>query len=277
MKVFNLNKYFAILTLLLLIDCALGGFIGVWRDWYWTSLQKMEFSKWVLYVSEFSIVALISCGVSGYSQYLCNILSLKMRTNLTRKAIKSTSYQAIEGGAQRVQEDCWNYPQLLISLIGSGLRSCIMIVVFSTIILFSLPWYYLLLPLAYSIWGTIFAAKIAKPLIYLNYLNQVVEAAFRQTLSKLKYKQVHANNHKLFIKTKYLQYFQSFYSQITIIIPHLVLSFLYFSGKITFGIFMQIAASMTEIINSLSIIILSLNDINKFLSCRKRLKEIGVL
>jgi ABC-type uncharacterized transport system fused permease/ATPase subunit len=88
---------------------------------------------------------------------------------------------------------------------------------------------------------------------------------------------VHSNNYKLFVKTKYLQYFQSFYNQITVIIPHLILIGLYFTGRITFGIFMQVASSMAEIINNLSFILNSFSEINRFLSCRRRLKELQII
>jgi ABC-type long-subunit fatty acid transport system fused permease/ATPase subunit len=277
------KKYFFILIALLLLDCSLGGFIGVWREWYWNSIAQKLLYKWILYVSEFSIIALISCWISGYSQYIINLLSLKIRTDLTNKAFELQTHHKIEGGSQRIQDDCFAYPQLLLNLIMGMFRSIIMILVFLTILYIQLPWYYLLIPFGYSLVGTLIAGKIAFPLINLNYINQAVEAKFRE-LIKLKhntllevYEEVYINNYNLFKYSKYLQYFQSFYNQITIIIPHLILFVIYFSGKITFGIFMQVAASMTEIINNLSFVINSFSDINRLLSCRKRLKELKIL
>ncbi len=277
MRIISINKYLVILGLLLILDCSLGGFIGVWRDWYWSSISNKDLNKWLLYLSEFAGVALLSCWVSGYSQYLGNIVSLSMRTNLTRRALRLNNHSEIEGGTQRVQEDCKNYPLLLIGLLTTFLRSIIMIVVFAVIILVHLPWYYLLIPLIYSAIGTLLAGKIAFPLVYLNYINQVVEAKFRQVISKLNYAKAHRQNFLLFKRTKYLAYFQSFYNQITVIIPHIILAVLYFTGRLTFGVFMQMASSMAEITNSLSIVIYSLNDINNLLSCRRRLKELTII
>ncbi len=276
MKIFINKKYLFFLISLVLIDCSIGAYIGYWRELYWESLSNKQYLLWIRYIVEFIAAALLSCGVAGYTQYLINIISLNIRTNLTNQTLK-TEYQYIEGYQQRIQEDCARYPNLLLNLSVNLVRSLIMIIAFSIIILQHISWYYLLIPFVYSFIGTFIAGKIAFPLINLNYLNQVVEAKFRQSLSRLNYLLAHKNNRSLFKKTKHLQYFQSFFSQITVIFPHLVLSFSFFSGKIVFGVFMQLAAAMSEITNSLSIVILSLNDINNFLSCRRRLKELRII
>lgn len=277
MKILNKTKYFILLGALLLLDCSIGGYIGVWREYYWSTISNRQLSLWIFYLVQFVGLALLSCLISGYSQYISNILSLSIRTTLSKKALKLQTYKSIEGGGQRIQEDCLSYPTLFISLVSGIFRSIIMILVFSCIIVSQLSWYYLLFPLLYSVLGTILAGKIAFPLINLNYLNQVFEAKFRQILTKISYIDVHSNNFKMFKTNKLLTYFQSFYNQVTIIVPHLILAPLYFTARITFGIFMQLASGIVEIINSLSYIINCFADINKFLSCRKRLKEIKVI
>ncbi len=277
MKLFKTKTYIALLIIMVLVDCGIGAFIANWREFYWDSLVKQQFSLWLYYIGQFSVAALLSCLIAGWSSYLGNIIGLHYRTKLTRKALELNNHHKIEGGAQRVQDDCNQYPQLLIQIITGLFRSLIMIFVFATIIFIQLPYYYLIVALLYALIGTLFAAKIAKPLINLNYINQVVEAKFRQLLTKINYRDVHRNNVQLYSKLKVLQYFQSFYSQITVIIPHILLLFVYFSGRITFGIFMQVASSIAELINSLSFFITSFDVINRFLSCRKRLQEIEVI
>ena len=276
MKIFKLNKYILLLVFLVLLDCCIGTFVGIWRDWYWSAISDKHFGLWMKYIAEFIVAALLSCGVSGYSSYLISVISLTWRTKLTRKALK-LDYRRVEGHQQRIQEDCGRYPSLLLSLSVGLLRSLIMIVAFSFIILQHVSWYYLLIPFGYAMIGTLVAGKIAFPLINLNYMNQVVEARFRQSLSRLNYLLAHNNNHKLFIKTKHLNYFQSFFSQITVIFPHLCLASLYFSGKIVFGVFMQVAAAMAEITSSLSVILLSFSDINNLISCHRRLRELRIV
>lgn len=265
------------LILLVLVDCALGAFIGIWREWYWAALNNKEFYKWLFYIGEFSIAALLSCFVGGFSNYVGNRIGLQFRDELTEKALLLNNHINIEGGSQRVQEDCNSYPQLFIQLLTGLFRSIIMLGVFMTIIFIQLPYWYVIISVLYAVLGTLFAAKIAKPLINLNYLNQVFEAKFRQLLTKDSYLEVHNNNLTMFKKLKYLQYFQSFYGQITVIIPHILLLFVYFSGKITFGIFMQVAASIGELINNMSYFVNNFDVINRWLSCRKRLKELRII
>jgi len=268
---------FIILTLLLLLDCGIGAYIGVWRNSYWSALSNKQFYPWVIHIVEFCIAALLSCWVSGFSQFVANKVSLLIRTDLTNKAFELGTYKNVEGGAQRVQEDCLSYPTLMVSLIGGIIRSIVMIVVFSVIVIYHVSVWFLLFPIIYAVVGTGIAGKIAIPLINLNYINQVLEAKFRQSMERTVYPEVYDNNYNLFVRTKFLNYFQSFYNQITIIVPHLALAGLYFSAKITFGTFMQIASSFAELINSMSYIINAFGDINKLLSCRKRLKEIQVI
>jgi ABC-type long-subunit fatty acid transport system fused permease/ATPase subunit len=134
MRILNKNKYFMILIFLMILDCSLGGFIGIWREWYWGALEQKEASKWLLYVGEFSAAALLSCWVSGYSQYVVNIIGLRMRTELTRKALSLTNHNSVEGWTQRVQEDCFAYPLLLVSIISGLIRSSIMIIIFAVLL-----------------------------------------------------------------------------------------------------------------------------------------------
>lgn len=277
MKLFNVSKYIIFLSVLLIIDCSLGGYIGFWREKFWNSVSTRDFYLFSIYIAQFSFIALCSCFTAGYIGYLQNIIGLYWRTKLTNKALALQNHITIEGGAQRVQEDCLNYPLLCISLIVGLFKALIMICVFAYILLHQLGWVYLIIPIIYTLMGTLLAGKIAFPLIKLNYLNQVVEAKFRQFLTIKNYVDVHGNNRSLFKTTKFLSYFQSFYNQITVIIPYVILSFLYFKNKITFGVFMQSSSSMIEIISNMSYTINSFNDINRFISCRKRLKELKII
>jgi len=276
MKIPSIKKGLTFLIILVLIDCSLGWYIGIWREWYWGAVEHKQIYDVAKYIAYFSIVALTSCFVSGYSEYLTSYSSLLIRRKLTIKALKS-DYHLIEGGPQRVQEDCLAYPALFIALLTGLMKNIINFIVFGIIMLSKIDLVYALLPIIYSLAGTAIATYIAYPLILLNYLNQNLEAKFRQVLNKINYAKVHRNNYNLFLSTKKLNYFQSFYNQVTVIIPYIILFPLYYVSKITFGGFMQVASAMHEVINSLSYIINVFSDINRFLSCRKRLKELNVI
>lgn len=232
---------------------------------------------WIVYLGIFTVVALVSCVTSSKATYIGQLIALDIRERLTNKALDLVEHHQIEGINQRIQEDCKYYPQLLLSILTGVFRATILIAIFTYIIVHQLNVWYLLIPLGYAAIGTLIAGKIAMPLIELNYTIQVLEAKFRQVLSLFNYSETVLTNKQLFKKEKHLSYFQSFYNQITIIFPHLVLANLYFASKISFGVFMQIASAMVEMTNHLSYIINSFSSINKFLSCRRRLKELKVL
>lgn len=284
--------YLLALIFLVIGECLLVGFIGWWREFFWDAVEKKELHNFFVLIAQFTGAALGICIISGYTTYLISFISLLIRTDLTKKALKCP-YDTIEGGEQRVQEDCHSYPYYGLSLLVNTLRNILILGTFAVIIVIQVGATYLWIPVVYTMVGTGVACKIALPLIRLNYDMQVVESAFRRWVQKrtwIKYSDVFTKlefmqayykvfkvNKNLFITTKKLSYFQSFYNQITVIVPYLILFSLYFSGKIVFGVFMQVASSMNHVIDSLSYIINSFNDINNWLSCRRRLKELGVL
>jgi vitamin B12/bleomycin/antimicrobial peptide transport system ATP-binding/permease protein len=274
-----------LLIFLLLVDCALGAGIMLWRDPFWQAMSNKDYETFKLYIGYFTVIALLSCYVYGKTQYLIGKISLDIRKSLTNKALDVQTYNNVEGGTQRVQEDCGVYPTLCLSIAANMFRSIVMIISFTTIILFTLPAQYLIIPLIYVLIGTTVAHKIASPLITLNFINQMKEAAFRHLLStsseiaehlKL-FHEVYYNNDALLIQTKKLNYFQVFYNQIVVIIPYIILANLYFGLYISFGVLMQISSGMIELINQSSYIINSYSDINKLIASRRRLKECKII
>ncbi len=278
-------KWFIFLLIaLVVLECIGVGYIGIWREGFWQAVETKATSIFIWKLGEFVLVALGLCLIAGYSQFLVNKIALLMRTKLTNKSMHMP-YKSIEGGAQRIQEDCFNYPWLGLTLFTGLLRSTINVGTFSIIIGYQLGVYYLLIPIGYTIVGTIIAHYFAKPLINLNYIHQCVEATFRAKLTELTnkkkkmgfYQECYDNYMNLAVTTKKLNYFQSFYNQITVVVPYIIIAPLYFGSKILFGTFMQVASAMNHVIESMSYIINSYDMINNWLSCRRRLKEMGVI
>lgn len=265
-----------ILITLILLECAGVGYLGIWREGFWNAVEQKHVYDFIWKLSEFGVIALILCVISGLTTYLTQYIALNYRTGLTDIALQK-DYQHIEGGNQRVQEDCLNYPMIGLNLLVNIFRSVINFGTFTVIVVVQLGYLYLLFPILYVVLGTYIAGKLALPLIDLNYLKQCLEAKFRQVLSKVVYTEVFDVNLKLINVTKKLTYFQSFFNQVTVIIPYVILAPMYFSSKILFGALMQGASALNHIIDSLSYIINSFTEINDFLSCRRRLKELKVL
>lgn len=264
------------LLVLLLLEAAGGLSIMTWREYFWESVSKLDYNKFVYYIIIFTAIALILCVVSALINYWTAILGLRERKHLTKVAI-TKDYNNIEGGAQRVQEDCYRYPVirnfLVVGLIQTLLSMCVAIY----IVLSQLAWYYVLIPIAYSAIMSLIGAKIAHPLIGLNYLKQKTEAAFRFNVCRENFKEANSTQYKVAKARKKLSYFQGFYNQITVIIPFIVLAPDYFGHIIAFGALMQLSSALAELINSASYFINSFADINDWLSCRKRLKELEIL
>jgi putative ATP-binding cassette transporter len=276
MKIPNKTVCISILVVLTLIECGLSGYIAIWRETFWQAVQNRDLNTFCWYIGYFCLAALTACYVSGKSGYIQSYTALIFRRTYTQKALKVKANK-VEGQPQRIQEDCLSYPMLTISLSVGFFKNFVMLITYITILLYQLGIYFLLFPVAYAIIGTIIASTLAKPLIDLNYINQVVEAKFRQALTRMNYAKAHRNNYNLFKTTKSLAYFQAFYNQVTVVVPYIILAPLYFSAQIVFGVFMQCASSMNLVIDCMSYFINSFNDLNRWIASRKRLKELEVI
>lgn len=274
MKIFRLDKLCILLVILVMVELCLTMYLASWRSTFWDAVEHHNYSVFVHYLAYFIIVALALCFVGSYEGYLVTMVSLTMRTRLTKKALQTqVKHEAL---SQIQQEDCLKYGQLLVGLIVDGLRNLCLLFIYGYFVYKVNP-LYLLYPFIYSLISSIVGYKLAFPLISLNYINQNMEAKFRQQLTKINYGKTFVNNFHLARATKLLGYWQIGVGQISVVLPYICLASLYFSYKITFGTLMQVASAPNSMTDCLSFWLNSFNDINKFLSCRKRLQEIQVL
>lgn len=274
MKVFNKLKLGIALSILILIELALTMYLADWRSTFWNAVESRDYDTFIRYLVYFITVALTLCFVGSYEGYLITLVALTMRTTLTKKALKSNvGHIALE---QIKQEDCLVYPTLLLNLIIGAIRNCCLLAIYSYFVI-KVSSLYLIYPIVYAIVTSSVGYKLALPLINLNYINQNLEAKFRQQLTKINYGKVFVNNYNLAKHTKILGYWQIGTGQISVVLPYICLAGVYFSLKISFGVLMQAANALNSMTDCLSFYLNSFNDINKLLSCRKRLFEIGVL
>lgn len=278
-NIYEMNKssLLWVTVILVILDSGGGLFIGIWREWFWDAVSKHDLYHFEEYLAIFIFVALILCVVSSLIGYFSTLYSLKWRAKLTMIGM-DTKYNEIEGGEQRIQDDCGAYPTLTVQLSIGMLRAALGILISIYLIMRALhSWTYLVIPILYSVCNTGIAMKIAKPLIQLNYDNQVTEALFRKTITFCNYIKTNKVNLELARKLKHLNYFQSFYNQITVIVPLLILAPAYFSGILTFGLLMQQNASIGALIDNISYFLNSFDSINRWLSCKKRLAELDIV
>lgn len=277
-------KYITALVLLVIVEITLSGYLVYWREHFWNSISNKDSHDFLFQVGLFLGLALIYCVVSGLSGYLLNLTSIEWRKQLNCKALRLTDYN-FANVEQRIQEDCKLYPELVLNLIFGSLKSGIYIVVFSVLLLLDFSWWILGILVLYSIIGTTIAHKIAAKLLILNYNSQNAEATYRKNFITY---DLTISPHSMFgeciklmfsiaKKQKHLNYFQSFYNQLVVVVPILLIAPLYFTTGMTLGMLMRFNSTAMTIVDNASYGINSYGIINNMRASRNRLKEIGIL
>ena len=185
---------------------------------------------------------------------------------------------------QRIAEDLKLFVDLTLSLFVGFLSAAATLVVFA-IVLWSLsrevqipgiaiPGALLWVAVVYAVAGTLVTHLIGKPLIRLDFNQQRFEADFRFSLMRLRentegvalyrgeaaeerglrgrFVPVIQNWWALMYKQKQLTWFTSFYAQLAIIFPFVVVSPRFFAGAITLGVIFQTASAFGQVQSSLS-------------------------
>lgn len=269
-----MKKYIIYVILLSLIEISAALYLTFWRELFWDYVEQRNFHGFCIQIGVFTLVAFIFCLVNAYAGYYITLCAIKWREQLNNKAYKIM--HNVENLSQRVQEDCKDYPDLFLQLIFGLGKSIVYIIVFSVSIAINFNLMYLGIIIVYTAISTLIAQRIARPLVSLNYATQQAEATYRNNLSGVNFNNCIQIMLGLALKTKRLSYFQTFYGQIAVILPIMIVAPAYFNGALTLGALMQATGTMGTITENLSFGITSFNIINKFRSCRKRLDEIGL-
>ena len=189
------------------------------------------------------------------------------------------SENAADNPDQRIAEDTQQFVDGTLSIGVAMLGQIVTLVSFIVILWnlssdkplllfgqsYNIPGYLVWTSLGYAIIGTFFAHWIGKPLVRLNFMQQRYEADFRFALVRdrengeeiallrgepaervqlgNRFQNVVGNFFQLMLRQKWLNFFQSGYSQIAIIFPFFVLSPLYFAGTVDLGGLMQTASA----------------------------------
>jgi putative ATP-binding cassette transporter len=162
--------------------------------------------------------------------------------------------------------------------LGFGtLKALMYTIVFSIALVMYFSWLFLGLLVLYSVIGTLLTHYIAKPLISLNYQQQRLEATYRNDLTISNFQDCVSVMLGLAKKQKHLTYFQQLYGQVGVILPLVAMAPVYFTTDMGLGLLMRFNSSAATIIENLSYGINSFASINRLISCRRRLTEVGVI
>ncbi len=208
---------------------------------------------------------------------------------------------------QRIAEDLRLFVEMTIRL-GIGLLSAVVMLASFTIILWNLsgdltvlgiavPGYMFWVALVYSGVGSWLTHVVGRRLIDLNFNQQRFEADYRYSLVRLRensegvalyrgeplelanfrerFAQVVGNWWGIMRKTKQLNWFTSFYFQLSVPFPYLVAAPRYFSGAVTLGVIFQVASAFRNVQSSLSWFIDNYSDFATWKATVDRLTSFG--
>jgi putative ATP-binding cassette transporter len=196
--------------------------------------------------------------------------------------------KATDNPDQRISEDLAGFVSTTLSLTLGLLNATVTLASFLFILwglsgAFSLqlaghmlvfPGYLVWVALVYALVGTWCAHLIGRPLVGLNFQRQRVEADFRFSLVRFRensegvalyhgesdehasfmtrFRAVVGNWWEIMRRQKKLTWFQSFYGQLAVIFPYVVVAPRYFSGAIPLGGLMQTASAFGQVQGALS-------------------------
>jgi putative ATP-binding cassette transporter len=269
-----MRKYIIYIILLAILEISLALYLTFWRELFWNYVAHKDFHGFVLQIGVFTFIALVFCFVSSYAGYFTTLCAIKWRQSLNNKAYRIV--HDAENLNQRVQEDCRDYPDLMLQVLFGFGKAVAYVLVFSVSLVINFNVIYLGIIVLYASLSTVIARRIAKPLVSLNYATQQAEATYRNNLSGSNFSNCISIMTGMAGKTKRLAYFQTFYGQIAVVLPIIIVAPAYFGSALTLGALMQATGTMGTITDNLSFGITAFNQINKLKSCKKRLHEIGI-
>ena len=247
----------------------------------------------------FAQVAFVSMFVSILTDFFTSHYIFRWRTAMNNFYMsKWEQLRHIEGASQRVQEDTMRFSSTLEGLGISLINSVMTLVVFLPI-LFGLSGYVTELPIIgaiphalfwlaifWAVFGTVLLATVGIKLPGLNFRNQRVEAAYRKelvygedhadraqplTVQEL-YSNVRKNYFRMYWHYLYFNVARYFYIQADALFLLFMLVPTIVAGKITYGIYQQIATAFGQVSNSFQYLVNSWTTIIELLSIHKRLK-----
>ncbi len=305
--------------------------LNKWNVGFYNAIQNFDkpgFLK-ALYLFSILIFSYISVIVIGF--YFSSILDVRWRKWLTNFYINDwfgskTYYRSrftdtyLDNPDQRISEDIREFVQLSHSLFFGIFKSVITLASFAIILWglsgnfkfilfnhkFNIPGYMVWLAVLYAFIGTYIMFKIGRPLIKLNYQQQMYEADFRYNLVRVREYAEHVASYngdeieKKIIKKDFdnivsnfiqtlkrnikISLFEIFYAQISNIVPFLIAGGRYFSKEIAFGSLMQIGSAFGSVQSSISYFIFSYKMfaalravMDRLLGFKQTIEDVGLL
>jgi vitamin B12/bleomycin/antimicrobial peptide transport system ATP-binding/permease protein len=216
-----------------------------------------------------------------------------------RKYYELGSDGEIDNPDQRISEDINTFTGRSINFLLIFLSSIMQLVAFSAV-LWSISRLLVGVLAVYALTGTFLALYVfGKPLIQLNFWQLRYEADFRFSLMRLRenaesiafyrgeaqervhidsrFDKVIANFAKLIRKQRSLNLFQRTFSQLTLVLPSVILAQGVLSGELEVGRATQAAGAFTAVLSALGVIVDNFESLSRFVAGIDRLQALSEL
>ena len=285
-----------------------------WYNGFYSALQKLDAKAFWFMLLVFSTLAAVHVGRALLDYYLRQAFLIRWRVWLTNVLIarwleKQAYYRSqfvpdnADNPDQRIQQDVESFVGISLSLSMGLLDSVVSLFAFSIILwnlsgvlaLFGwhIPRGMVFIVYLYVAVATVFALKIGRPLISLNFMNERFSANYRYALIRLReygesiafyrgesiergnllarFGSVISNMWAIVFRSLKFQGFNLTISQAAVVFPFIVQAPRLFSKQITLGDVMQTAQSFNQVEGALSFFRSSYEDFASYRAVINRL------
>ena len=306
--------YFVIIVFFNLLSVRLDILFSEWYKAMYNALQKMEESIFWIQMIVFCVLATVHMANVLLTYYLTQRFTIQWRTWLNEQMVEKWTnnqayyktqyvYNQLDNPDQRIQQDVQSYVSSSISF-ATGVISAVVSIVAFTIILWGLAGpmtiagitishamvYFVFM---YVLVTSVFAFKIGRPLINLNFANERLTANYRYSLIRIKeyaesiaffrgekmeksvlfqqFDRIIQNVWQMVFRTLKLFGFNLVATQVSVIFPFIIQASRYFSKQIELGDLIQTAQAFGKVQSALSFFRNSYDDFAGYRAVLERL------
>jgi vitamin B12/bleomycin/antimicrobial peptide transport system ATP-binding/permease protein len=304
----------ALLLLLTIAAVRLDVLLSFQGNGMFTAMQELDEAAFWRFILIFGVLATINVLLVLLTFFIGQAQIIHWRLWLNERVVSDwlvgSAYHRgrfvttpIDNPDQRIQQDITSYTSDSQSL-GLGAVSSVVTLVSFTIILWSLsgpltvfgiqiPRAMVFLAYVYVIIATVFAIRIGRPLIRLNFLNELLTASYRYALVRIRdnseniafyrgepvenaglmgrFAAVIANTWAIVFRSMKFQGFNLVISQIAVVFPVVIQARRFFSQEITLGDVTQTANAFSQVQGALSFFRLAYDDFASYRASLNRL------
>lgn len=291
------------MALLVLLSQCGTGFAYLFIQWnrrFYDALELKSGQEFLYQSLIFALLAVTWVAITSACKYFSQQYAVKWRMWMTDRALNSWVHNEhrgnLEGSDQRIQEDLMRFTLLFERFFIDCFNAILLILLFIPLLfsitnklyLGSLPlgWLLFVVVVVYTGLGMFISAKIANPLVQLEYDNQKLEAELRYNLVHVRdgaTVQVNffdsmlagiTGNYSLIYRRQFnFNIWQRAYDQFSFLIPFALLASNYFAGMLTLGMLMQIKSTFSRIRNSMAYLLDHYTELTEMAAISKRLVE----